>query len=228
MNTGTILRRFATLTASFLLVSTAVPADLAAQEYPRSDLEEQLDQLATDRAQDLNRAYYGYEQSLEEARQEAQRRDQPTYFSERRTALRADLEKRVLEIERRYEQRRADLLQKSTGRRWEGGEAENRFEPPVMSGAERRAKRTRIAQLNTELAQAWSDFHEAANELREEARTNSDWSGYEQALSELEAEYHETITRIQEEQRELRFEMARDGTATEPSAEAGADSAGVD
>ena len=213
---GTIHATIRMTLAAALLAVFAMPAAIQAQEFPRSELEDRLDALATDRAQELNRAYYDYEQQLEEARQEAQRLNQPSHFTDRRTALRTDLEQRVLRIERQYEQRRADLLQQHTGRRWEGGEAENRFEEPGISAAERRSMRTRIAQLNTELAQAWADFHEAADDLRARARANPDWDGYEQALSELETEYHETISSIQQRQRELRFEMERGGSAVAP------------
>lgn len=225
MNIKSIKRTLGLIAGAVLLTVVAPAAQ--AQERANTALADQLDALATDRAQELNRAYYSYEQSLEEARQEAQRRNQPAYFSDRRKALRTDLEQRVLRIERGYEQRRADLLQSHTGQRWEGGEAENRFEQPVMSAAERRSKRTEMARLNTELAQAWSDFHEAADELRTRKSANPGWDGYEQAVSALEEEYQETITRIQERQRDLRFEMARDGTTPEPDAAASASGGAV-
>ena len=203
-----------------LLALAVQPLPLAAQQDARPQLYQELDAIATDRAQALNRAYYDYEQALEDLRERAERRDAPSVLSEGRPALRRELETRVLRIERRYERRRADILEKHIGRRFEGGEVADRFgqrapadeayaddesldEPPIED-------RTEMARLNEELASTWAQFNEEARELRARVRQDEDWEGYEEAITRLEREYRERITDIQRRQRLLLFEMARE------------------
>ena len=225
--------RFLPVLASFGLVTIlATPGMMSAQEFPRDELDRELDALATERAQALNQAYFDYEQELEEARQEAERLDQPSLFTERHEELRRDLETRILRIERRYERRRADILEEHTGRRYEGGEADERFgvradevedrpeEPALYHDDEDLGvstdDRARMAELNAELTEAWAEFHEAARELREKARRDEDWEGYEDAITRLEEQYQETIADIQRRQRILRFDIARERRADPP------------
>lgn len=217
-----------------LLAIPMSPTTLAGQErddrraFPRTELDSALDSLATDRAQALNQAYYRYERALEEVRREAERLDRPSLFTERRQELRRELEGRVLRIERRYEERRADLLERHVGGRFEGGEADDRFgrrageagppgeagqRPAPRAGEPREGLpgmgRTEMTELNAELAEAWAEFHERARELRNRARTDEDWDGYEAAITELENEYRDRVADIQRRQRQLRFEMER-------------------
>lgn len=241
-HTGRLARSLPrSLTLAALAVLFASPGPLVAQEqareeqreqreFPRTELDRELDALATYRAQDLNQAYYEYEQALEEARQEAERLDRPSLFTERRAELRRELERRVLRIERRYEQRRADLLERHTGRRFEGGEPDDRFgnrdadvdAGPPDDAARRRPPRagepaagqpgmgrSEMGRLNAELAETWAEFHERARALRERARTDESWDGYEEAITRLEDEYRDQIADIERRQRQLRFEMER-------------------
>lgn len=197
--------------AALLFAFSPLQAQERTGEFPRDALDEELDELATERAQELNAAYYDYERQLEDVRMEADRRDAPEYYTDRRQELRSDLESEVLRIERRYEEIRADLLQEHTGRRFEGEAVENRFdlsaERPAMSGIERNA---RMAQLNDELASAWAEFNREADAARERARQNDDWDRYEETITRLESEYQQTIADIQARQRALRFELSRE------------------
>lgn len=217
-----------------LFAAAALPGNLGAQEFPRDSLDEALDELATERAQDLNQAYYDYEAALEEARREAERLDEPELYTERRAELRSRLEQRVLRIERNYERRRADVLLEHTGRRTpqrddtverrferpgagraEGGDEARhrpRFDEPIEDrpGVGRNRLDYRMIELEDELAQAWAEFHRRAEEARQRARENDDWDGYEDTITRLENEYQETIAEIQREQRMLQFEMERE------------------
>lgn len=197
------------LAACSFLAFIAAPGPVLAQEFPRDELDEALDQLATDRAQDLNQAYYAYESDLEDLRQEAERQDRPELYTERREELRTALEDRVLRIERGYEQRRADVLLAQTGRGDQARPlaAEERFDRPT---ADRNRADHRIAQLNDELAQAWAEFNRRADEARERVRTDDAWDGYEATITQLEDEYQQRIADIQSRQRSLRFEMERE------------------
>lgn len=223
------MRVLPVLAAFGLVTVMAAPGVLSAQEFPRDELDEELDALATERAQALNQAYFEYEQELEEVRQEAERLDQPSLFTEQREELRRELETRILRIERRYERRRADILEEHTGRRFEGGEADERFGkrpgeaddrpeadlyPDEAEKDDPSADHSRMAELNTELAEAWAEFHERAKELREKARSDEDWDGYEEAITRLEDEYQEKIADIQRRQRILRFDIARESRVT--------------
>lgn len=223
------MRVLPVLAAFGLVTVMAAPGVLSAQEFPRDELDEELDTLATERAQALNQAYFAYEQELEEVRQEAERLDQPSLFTEQQEELRRELETRILRIERRYERRRADILEEHTGRRFEGGEADERFgkrpgeaddrpeadlNPDEAEKDDPSADHSRMAELNTELAEAWAEFHERAKELREKARSDEDWDGYEEAITRLEDEYQEKIADIQRRQRILRFDIARESRVT--------------
>lgn len=231
-----VSRTILSLAACGLLAAAVLPGSLAAQEFPRDSLDEALDDLATERAQDLNTAYYEYEAALEEARREAERLDEPELYTERRAELRSRLEQRVLRIERNYERRRADVLLEHTGRRPphrddtverrfdrpgaerdERGDAPDRprFDEPIEDrpGVGRNRLDYRMAELEDELAQAWAEFHRRAQEARERARENDDWDGYEDTITRLENEYQETIADIQGEQRRLQFEKARERAA---------------
>lgn len=224
------------MAACALFAAAALPGHLHGQEFPRDSLDEALDELATERAQDLNQAYYDYEAALEEARREAERLDQPELYTERRDELRSSLEQRVLRIERGYEQRRADVLLEHTGRRPPERDepVERRFERPAGDRADVRDEADprideaiedrpgvgrnrldyRMIELEDELAEAWADFHGRAEEARERARESDDWEGYEATITRLEDEYQETIADIQRRQRMLQFEMARERGST--------------
>jgi hypothetical protein len=192
-----------TIFASLLLALVAIPTVLQAQEYPRTSVDEALDQLATERAQALNSAYYEYEDRLENARQEAQHAAEPSLYEARRTEYRADLEQNVLRIERTYEQRRADILYADDGDRPEIREVAGRFDqPPTDVGA--------TSERNDELALAWADFNEAAETAQSTAQRTGDWSDYEATLTELEHEYQETIAKIERRHREQRFQEMRE------------------
>ena len=197
--------------AALLFAFAPLHAQERSGEFPRDALDEALDELATERAQELNAAYYEYERQLEDVRTQAESRDEPEYYTDRRQELRSELESEVLRIERRYEELRADLLEEHTGRRFEGDPVENRFdlsaEGPAMSGIE---QNSRMAELNDELASAWAEFNREADAARERARQNDDWDGYEETITRLETEYQRTIEDIQARQRALRFELARE------------------
>ncbi|HSM08957.1 MAG TPA: hypothetical protein VLA33_08045 [Gemmatimonadota bacterium] len=220
MNTAINLAagRLRILASCAFLALLAAPAPLIGQEFPRDELDEALDELATERAQELNQAYYDYEASLEDLRREATREDRPELYAERRQELRTKLEERVLRIERDYEQRRADVLLAHTdrgdrarplgqderfGRRADGG----------RPGVGRNRGDRRIAQLNDDLARAWAAFHREAQEARRRARTDDTWDDYEATLTRLQNEYEQEIADIQRRQRSLRFEMERERRA---------------
>lgn len=210
--------RLRMLASCVVLALLAAPAPLIGQEFPRDELDEALDELATERAQELNQAYYDYEDSLEDLRREAERENRPELYTERRPELRSKLEERVLRIERNYEQRRAEVLLAHTDR---GDRArplveEERFDRPAdeeRPGVGRDRDDQRIAQLNDELARAWAEFHREAEEARERARTDETWDGYEETITRLENEYEQQIADIQSRQRSLRFEMERERRA---------------
>ncbi|MGI9038622.1 MAG: hypothetical protein ACR2GQ_07150 [Gemmatimonadota bacterium] len=191
-----------TIFASLLLALVAIPTVIQAQEYPRSAVDEALDQLATERAQALNAAYYEYETRLDEARQEAQHAAEPSLYETRRTEYRANLEEKVLRIERTYEQRRADILYAEDGDRPEMREVAGRFDPPSTDISA-------TTERNDELALAWADFNEAAETAHDAAQSTGDWSNYEATLTELEREYQETIAAIERRHREQRFQEMR-------------------
>lgn len=210
--------RLRILASCVFLALVAAPAPLIGQELPRDELDEALDELATERAQELNQAYYEYEDSLEDVRREADREDRPELYTERRPELRSKLEDRVLRIERAYEQRRADILLAHTDR---GDRArplvdEERFDRPAddgRPGVGRDRDDQQIAQLNDELARVWAEFHREAQKARQRARTDDTWDGYEATLTRLENEYEQQIADIQRRQRSLRFEMERERRA---------------
>ncbi len=225
MNTAirSMTGRLRILASCVFLALVAAPVPLVGQELPRDELDEALDELATERAQELNQAYYEYEDSLEGVRLEADRQDRPELYTERRQELRAELEGRVLRIERGYEQHRADVLLAHTDR---GDRArplvkEKRFDRPAderrpgvrrdRDGRDR--DDDRMAQLNDELARAWAEYHREAEEARERARTDDAWDGYEATITRLENEYEQQIADIQRRQRSLRFEMERERRA---------------
>lgn len=206
------------LASCVFLALVAAPAPLIGQDLPRDELDEALDELATERAQELNQAYYEYEDSLEDVRREADREDRPQLYTERRPELRSKLEDRVLRIERGYERRRAEVLLRHTDR---GDRArplveEERFDRPAdekRPGVGRDRADHRIAQLDDELARAWAEFHREAEKARERARTDETWDGYEATITRLENEYEQQIGDIQSRQRSLRFEMERERRA---------------
>lgn len=222
------IRRLRILASCVFLALVAAPATLIGQDLPRDELDEALDELATERAQELNEAYYEYEDALEEVRREADREDRPELYTERRPELRSKLEDRVLRIERDYEQRRADILLAHTDR---GDRArplveEERFDRPAddgrpgvgrdrdgRPGVGRDREDRQMAQLNDELARAWAEFHREAQKARQRARTDDTWDGYEATLTRLENEYEQEIADIQRRQRSLRFEMERERRA---------------
>jgi len=207
--------RYLRMLAACALFALVAPGPVFGQDFPRGELDEALDELATERAQELNDAYYGYERALEELRREADRQNRPELYTERRTELRATLEDRVLRIERSYERHRADVLLAHTGR---GDQerpmaAEDRFDRPSdeeRPGVDRDRADHRIAELNDELAQVWAEFNREADEARERARTDDTWDGYEATITRLEDEYQEKIAEIQSRQRALRFELERE------------------
>lgn len=202
------------LAAYSLFVLMTIPGPVLGQEFPRDELDEALDALATERAQELNQAYYDYETALEELRREADRQERPELYTEQRGELRATLEDRVLRIERNYERRRADILLAHTGR---GDQerpmaAEQRFDRPPdegRPGVGRNRADYRLTQLEDELARAWAEFHREAEEARERARTDDSWDAYEATITRLENEYQQRIADIQSRQRALRFELER-------------------
>lgn len=215
--------RLRILAACAFLALLAAPASLIGQDFPRDELDEALDELATERAHELNQAYYDYEDSLEGLRREADRQDRPELYTERRQDLRMTLEDRVLRIERNYEQRRAEVLLAHTDR---GDRArplveEERFDRPADQRRDRAGRDRvgrdrddqRIAQLNDELARAWAEFHREAEKARERARTDETWDGYEATITRLENDYEQQIADIQSRQRSLRFEMERERRA---------------
>lgn len=210
--------RLRILASCVVLALLAAPAPLIGQEFPRDELDEALDELATERAQELNQAYYEYEDSLEDLRREADREDRPELYTERRPELRSKLEDRVLRIERNYERRRAEVLLAHTDR---GDRArplleEERFDRPTgekRPGVGRDRDDRRMAQLNDELARAWAEFHREAQEARQRARRDETWDGYEATITRLENEYEQQIADIQSRQRTLRFEMERERRA---------------
>lgn len=208
--------RLCILASCVCLALLAAPAPVIGQEFPRDELDEALDELATERAQELNQAYYDYEDSLEDLRRDADRQDRPELYTERRQDLRTKLEDRVLRIERSYERHRADVLLAHTDR---GDRArplveEERFDRRAeLPGVGRERVDDRIAQLNDELARAWAEYHREAEEARERARTDETWDGYEASITRLENEYEQEIADIQRRQRLLRFEIARERRA---------------
>lgn len=210
--------RLRILASCVFLALLAAPAPLIGQEFPRDELDEALDELATERAQELNEAYYDYEASLEDLRREANRRDRPELYTERRRELRTKLEERVLRIERDYEQRRADVLLAHTGRgdRARPVAEDERFDRRAdeeLPCVVRDRLCDRMAELNDELARAWAEYHRKAEEARERARTDDTWDGYETTITRLENEYEQEIADIQRRQRSLRFEMERERRA---------------
>lgn len=216
MNTGSSLRtRYLRMLAACALFALVSPGPILGQDFPRDELDEALDELATERAQELNDAYYGYERALEELRREADRQDRPELYTERRAELRATLEDRVLRIERSYERHRADVLLAHTGREdpVRPMTAEDRFDRPTAegrAGVGRDRADDRMAELNDELARAWAEFNREADEARERARTDDTWDGYEATVTRLENDYQQRIEEIQRRQRALRFELERE------------------
>lgn len=193
----------------------AAPRPVFGQEFPRDELDEALDELATERAQELNQAYFDYEAALEELRREADRQERPELYTEQRGELRTSLEERVVRIERNYEQHRADVLLAHTGRgdRARPIAAEKRFDRPAAEerpGVGRSRAGYRMTQLEDELTRAWAEFTREADEARERARTDETWDGYEATITRLENEYQQRIADIQSRQRTLRFEMERE------------------
>lgn len=217
-STNSMTGHLRVLASCAFLALLAAPASLGGQELPRDELDEALDELATERAQELNQAYYEYEDSLEDVRREADREDRPELYTERRPELRSKLEERVLRIERNYERRRADVLLGHTNR---GDRArplveKERFDRPAREerpGVGRDRDDDRMAQLNDELARAWAEYHREAEAARERARSDETWDGYEAAITRLENEYEQQIADIQSRQRALRFEMERERRA---------------
>jgi hypothetical protein len=203
------------LAACGLFALMAAPGLVLGQEFPRDELDEALDELATERAQELNQAYYAYEGALEELRREADSEERPELYTEQRGEQRATLEDRVLRIERNYEQRRADVLLAHTGRGDQARPmaAKERFDRPAVEerpGVGRNRADYRMTQLEDELTRAWAEFNREADEARERARTDDTWDGYEATITRLEDEYQQRIADIQSRQRALRFEMERE------------------
>lgn len=203
------MRHLSKLAVLVLIVVSAIPAHAVAQDFPRDEVDEALDALATERAQSLNSAYYDYETALEEARVEAQRADEPDLYDERRTELRNELERTVLAIERRYEERRADILYRDPSDRHEPREVKGRFDPAPSAREEALGGFAYTAERNDEVALAWSRFNQAAEEAHEEAERTGDWDDYEATLTRLENEYDETIAAIEHRYRRARFEELR-------------------
>ena len=206
---------FRLLAVCGLFALMAAPRPVFGQEFPRDELDEALDELATERAQELNQAYFDYEAALEELRLEADRQQRPELYTEQRVELRTTLEERVVRIERNYEQLRADVLLAHTGRgdRARPIAAEKRFDRPDAEerpGVGRSRADFRMTQLEDELTRAWAEFNREADEARERARTDETWDGYEATITRLEDEYQQEIADIQSRQRTLRFEMERE------------------
>lgn len=198
------------LLALLALVASPVQAD--AQEFPRTEVDEALDDLATKRAQELNQAYYDYELQLQEAREEARRIDRPSLYEERRAELRTQLEDRVTRIERAYEEIRADILYGESNDRPEIREVADRFAEFPKSGDRVAAghEYRETAERNDEVALAWAEFNAAADSLRADAERTGDWSDYENQLSRLEVEYEATIQEIERRHRQARFDRIRE------------------
>lgn len=203
------MRYISKLAIMALLVVLAAPDHGAAQDFPRDEVDDALDALATERAQALNSAYYEYETALEEVRQEAQRTDTPDLYEERRTDLRAELEHEVLSIERSYEERRADILYRESSDRPEPREVEDRFDLAPSSQDAALGGSADTAERNDAVALAWSRFNEAAEQARTEAERTGDWDDYEATLTRLENEYEERIAAIEHRYRQARFEELR-------------------
>lgn len=193
-----------------MFILAGMPTDLTAQQA-RTALDERLDSLATERAQELNIAQAEYERALEDLRARAAREDDPDIYTEGQPALNRQLERRKLMIELDYQTRRADILEAHIGRRTDDDMAEDAENAAAVEDPADRAlsDREKMSRLNDELAQAWADFHERAEALRERVRQDDGWDGYEAAVSELEAEYEAQVARIEQEQRMLRMRMAR-------------------
>jgi len=202
----------------FMLVG--IPAELAAQQG-RAALDERLDSLATERAEEISSARADYERAVEELRARAEREDDPDMYTDGQPALNHQLEMRTLMIELDYQTRRADILAAHIGRRpaTDMAESEEALDVEPAPVASVTSDREEMSRLNDELARAWAEFHERAEALRERVREDDAWDGYEAAVSELEAEYAAQVARIEEEQRMLRMRMAREQPAPESDEE---------